>query len=190
VRLANGDLIPVSAVVLAAGAESGRLEVPARARVPIRPVKGQILRLRARPGAPLPAMRVVRAPEVYAVPRHDGRLVVGATVEDSGFDLAVTAGAVLELLRRAYEALPGIAELELFDARAGLRPAAPDNGPIVGAAGVPGLVWATGHWRHGILLAPITGAAVAALLAGEEPPAELTAFTPARFVADTAEATR
>ena len=100
--------------------------------MPVRPVKGQILRLRARAGAPLPAARVVRTPEVYAVPRADGRLVVGATVEEQGFDMAVTAGGVLELLRRAYEALPGISELELVEARAGLRPAAPDNGPIVG----------------------------------------------------------
>jgi glycine oxidase len=186
VLLANGDHIRARAVVLAAGAESGRVEVPASARVPVRPVKGQILRLRAADGAPLPATRVVRTPEVYAVPRADGRLVVGATVEERGFDLSVTAGGVLELLRRAYEALPGVAELELVDARAGLRPAAPDNGPIVGATPIPGLVWATGHWRHGILLAPITAEAVAALLVGEEPPAELVPFSPGRFVADAA----
>ena len=94
---------------------------------------------------------------------------------------------MLELLRRAYEALPGISELELVEARAGLRPAAADNGPIIGPAAVPGVIWATGHWRHGILLAPITGEAVAAVLAGEEPPAQTLAFSPARFTRPAAE---
>jgi glycine oxidase len=183
VVLENGDRLTARAVVLATGAESALLELPEAARVPVRPVKGQILRLRARDLAPLPATRVIRTPEVYAVPREDGRLVVGATMEEQGFDVSVTAGGVLELLRRAYDALPGIAELELVEARAGLRPAAPDNGPVVGESDVPGLVWATGHWRNGILLAPVTGAAVAALLAGAEPPAELTPYSPHRFSA-------
>jgi glycine oxidase len=186
VRLEGGELLPARAVVLATGAESARLELPQAARVPVRPVKGQILRLRAREGAPLPATRVVRTPEVYAVPRQDGRLVVGATVEEQGFDVAVTAGGVMELLRRAYDALPGISELELIEARAGLRPAAPDNGPVVGESAVPGLVWATGHWRNGILLAPITGEAVAALLTGHEPPAEFAPFSARRFATDAA----
>jgi len=189
VLLEDGDRLPASAVVLAAGAESGRLDVPPAARVPVRPVKGQIVRLRARAGAPLPAARVIRTPAVYAVPRADGRLVVGATVEEQGFDVSVTAGGVLELLRRGYEALPGISELELAEARAGLRPAAPDNGPIVGESAVGGLVWATGHWRNGILLAPITGEAVAALLAGDEPPPEFAPFSPGRFADHAAEVT-
>jgi glycine oxidase len=152
-------------------------------------VTGQILRLRSREGAPLPA-RVIRTPEVYAVPREDGRLVVGATVEEQGFDVSVTAGGVLELLRRAYEALPGIAELELLEARAGLRPAAPDNGPVVGESPVAGLVWATGHWRNGILLAPITGEAVAALLTGAATAPELAPFSPRRFTPAPAEVAR
>jgi glycine oxidase len=184
VLLEGGDRLPARAVVLATGAESTRLQLPEAARVPVRPVKGQILRLRARAGAPLPAARVIRTPEVYAVPRKDGRLVVGATVEEQGFDTSVTAGGVLELLRRAYDALPGISELELVEAGAGLRPAAPDNGPIVGESGVPGLVWATGHWRNGILLAPITGEAVAAVLTGHEPPTEFAPFSPRRFTPD------
>jgi glycine oxidase len=149
-------------------------------------VKGQILRLRAREDAPLPALRVIRTPEVYAVPRRDGRLVVGATVEERGFDVSVTAGGVLELLRRAYEALPGVFELELVEAGAGLRPAAPDNRPIVGESAVPGLVWATGHWRNGILLAPITGDAVARLLTGHEAPREFAPFSPGRFASQAA----
>jgi glycine oxidase len=181
VLIEGGERLAARVVVLATGAESGRLEVPEAVRVPVRPVKGQILRLRARAGAPLPAARVIRTPEVYAVPRLDGRLVVGATVEEQGFDVSVTAGGVLELLRRAYEALPGVSELELVEARAGLRPAAPDNGPIVGESAVGGLVWATGHWRNGILLAPLTGEAVAALVTGGEPPPEFARFSPRRF---------
>jgi glycine oxidase len=183
VVLEGGERVRARAVVLATGAESAQLELPQAARVPVRPVKGQILRLRARAGAPLPAARVIRTPEVYAVPRKDGRLVVGATVEEQGFDTVVTAGGVLELLRRAYGVLPGVSELELVEAAAGLRPAAPDNGPIVGETAVAGLVWATGHWRNGILLAPITGEAVGALLTGHEPPAEFAPFTPRRFAA-------
>ena len=170
--------------MIAAGAESGTLAgLPAHARVPVRPVKGQILRLRAQAPVTLPARRVIRTPEVYAVPRDDGELVVGATVEERGWDRAVTAGGVLELLRRAYEALPGVVELELVEAAAGLRPGTPDNGPIVGESDVRGLWWATGHWRNGILLAPLTAEAVAGSLAGEEPPEEFAPFGPQRFAA-------
>ena len=180
----EGDPVTAPTVVVAAGADSGTLAgVPEQARVPVRPVKGQILRLGARAPVTLPARRVVRTPEVYAVPRPDGRLVVGATVEERGFDTTVTAGGVLELLRRAYEALPGVVELELLEATAGLRPGTPDNGPIVGESKVPGLLWATGHWRNGVLLAPITADAVAQSIAGEDPPAELAPFGPRRFAA-------
>ena len=100
------------------------------------------------------------------MPRSDGTVVVGATVEERGFDTTVTAGAVYELLRDARRVVPGIAELELVEARAGLRPASPDNAPVVGATSVPGLVLATGHFRNGILLAPYTAAAVADLFEG------------------------
>jgi glycine oxidase len=179
-------------VVVAAGAESGGVEgIPEHARVPVRPVKGQILRLRARPPVALPARRVIRSPEVYVVPREDGELVIGATVEERGWDRSVTAGGVLELLRRAYEALPGIAELDLVETAAGLRPGTPDNGPIVGAGGISGLWWATGHWRNGILLAPVTADAIAGMLAGEDAPPELFPFEPQRFAtAAPAQATR
>lgn len=178
------ETLDADAVVVAAGAESGALvDVPEESRVPVRPVKGQILRLRARAPVALPAKRVIRTPEVYAVPRDDGELVVGATVEERGWDRAVTAGGVLELLRRAYEALPGVVELELVEASAGLRPGTPDNAPIVGESAVPGLWWATGHWRNGILLAPLTAEAVANGLAGEALPQELAGLGPARFAA-------
>jgi glycine oxidase len=118
---------------------------------------------------------------IYAVPRADGRLVVGATVEERGFDTAVTAGGVLELLREAYRALPDVAELELAEAAAGLRPGTPDNSPLIGAAATEGLLVATGHFRNGVLLAPVTGESIAALLAGEEPEADLAPFSPLRF---------
>ncbi|MGH2922400.1 MAG: FAD-dependent oxidoreductase, partial [Solirubrobacterales bacterium] len=117
---------------------------------------------------------------VYVVPRDDGRLIVGATVTERGFDTTVTAGGVHELLREAYRLLPEIAELELAEARAGLRPATPDNLPLVGPAG-EGLILACGHFRNGVLQAPATAEAVSALLAGEELAAELAPLSPSRF---------
>lgn len=106
--------------------------------------------------------------------------MVGATVEDRGFDTTVTAGAVYELLRDARRVVPGVTELELVEAR-GLRPGSPDNAPVVGATTVTGLILATGHYRNGILLSPLTAEAVAAVANGEEPPPEMAPFTPARF---------
>jgi glycine oxidase len=180
VALESGQRVAAGQVVVAAGWRSGGIAgLPATARVPVRPVKGQILRLR---GSATPvASRVVRTPEVYVVPRADSELIVGATVEERGPDETVTAGGVLELLRAAYEALPGVAELELVEATAGLRPAAPDNKPIVGRGRLEGLVWATAHWRNGILLAPVTADGVAELLAGGGVQRELAAFGPERF---------
>jgi glycine oxidase len=180
VVLDSGELVGAGTVVIAAGADSGALELPERAAVPIRPVKGQILRLRGGQAEPI-ARRIVRTPEVYAVPRGDGRVVVGATVEEKAFDGAVTAGGVLELLRSAYEVLPGITELELVEASAGHRPATPDNEPVIGESDVPGLVWASGHWRNGVLLAPLTARDVVAMIADGESPPEVRAFSPKRF---------
>jgi glycine oxidase len=108
-------------------------------------------------------------------------VVLGATVEERGFDTSVTAGGVHRLLEAAWEVLPDVGELELVAARAGLRPGTPDNGAVVGPGEPEGLVWATGHWRNGVLLAPITGQAVAGLLAGEPLPAQLAALAPGRF---------
>jgi glycine oxidase len=108
-------------------------------------------------------------------------VVLGATVEEQGFDTAVTADGVFRLLEAAWEILPEVGELELVRARAGLRPGTPDNAPVVGAGELEGLIWATGHWRNGVLLAPLTGDAVAALLAGEPLPAGLEALSPDRF---------
>jgi len=156
VRTGNGEELRAGAVVLATGAWSGQAEwLPEPARPSVRPVKGQILELRARDGA-APCRGIVASERVYLVPRPDGRLVVGATVEEQGFDTAVTAGGVHELLREAYRLFPEVVEMELVDATAGLRPGTPDNLPRVGESGVDGLLWATGHYRNGILLAPLT----------------------------------
>jgi glycine oxidase len=180
-RTADGRRFQAPKVVLAAGCWSGRAEwLPAAARSPVRPVKGEILTLRGPADEPL-CERLVVTERVYLVPRSDGRLIVGATVEERGFETAVTAGGVHELLREAYRALPEIAELELLEARAGLRPGTPDNRPLIGPSAVEGLLLATGHYRNGVLLAPITAEAIADLLAGEQPAIDLEPFSPSRF---------
>jgi glycine oxidase len=166
VRTAAGEELRARSVVLAAGAWSGRAEwLPPAARPAVRPVKGQILELRS-PGAPAPCGRILASERVYLVPREDGRLIVGATVEEQGFDTAVTAGGVHELLREAYRLLPEVAEMELVEATAGLRPGTPDNLPLIGPGAIDGLVLATGHYRNGILLAPLTAERVAEALVG------------------------
>ncbi len=165
VRTADGAERRADAVVLAAGSWSAAEWLPAPARPPVRPVKGQILTLAGPRSRPV-CSRIVAGERFYAVPRGDGRLVLGATVEERGFDLRVTAGAVHELLREGYRALPEIAELELVEAVAGLRPATPDNLPLIGAGAIEGLVLATGHFRNGILLAPLTAERVTAQLTG------------------------
>ncbi len=166
VRTEGGEELRTGTVVLAAGAWSGAAEwLPESCRPPVRPVKGQILELRARDGA-APCRRIVASERVYLVPRPDGRLIVGATVEEQGFDTAVTAGGVNELLREAYRLLPEVAEMELVEAAAGLRPGTPDNLPLVGESGVEGLLWATGHYRNGILLAPLAANLLVAWLEG------------------------
>jgi glycine oxidase len=154
------------AVVLAAGSWSAAEWVPAAARPAIRPVKGQILTLRGPAGRPV-CERMIATERIYVVPRADGRLIVGATVEELGFDTRVTAGGVHELLREAYRILPDIAELELVEAIAGLRPATPDNLPLIGPGALDGLILATGHFRNGILLAPLTAERIANQLAGD-----------------------
>jgi glycine oxidase len=186
VRLSSGTDIAAPAVVLAAGCRSGLVGGLPEAVLPaVRPVKGQILRLRPRVGG-LRLGRSVRAvvegSSVYLVPREDGSLVVGATVEEQGFDTMVTAGAVYELLRDARTVVPGVSELTLDEAVAGLRPGSPDNGPVVGThEAVAGLVVATGHYRNGILLAPLTADSAVAALTGRQAPPELLPFGPARF---------
>jgi glycine oxidase len=180
VTVADGASLAAATVVLAAGCWSRELGgLAARLLPPVRPVKGQLLQLRGPAADPL-CRRNVRGLEVYMVPRADGRVVVGATVEEQGFDTRVTAGAVHDLLRAAFELLPDVAELELVETVAGLRPGSPDNAPLLGPAAVDGLVVATGHYRNGILLAPVTADAVAELLVSGRVPALIAPFGPAR----------
>ncbi len=181
VRTGGGDELRAATVVLAAGAWSGQAEwLPEHARPPVRPVKGQVVELRALDGV-APCERIIGAERVYVVPRADGRLIAGATVEEQGFDTTVTAGAVHEILREAYRLLPDVAELELVEAAVGLRPGTPDNLPLIGPGGLDGLLWATGHYRNGILLAPLTGDAVAELLDRGELPESVAAASPERL---------
>jgi glycine oxidase len=174
VALADGAVLRAGAVLVAAGAHTGALS----GVVPVRPVKGQVLRLRD-PGGPGLVDRTIRTGDAYLVPRADGRYVLGATMEERGFDTAPTAGGVFALLRDVSEVVPGVLELELEEVLAGLRPATPDNLPAIGAH--DGLVWATGHHRNGILLSGLTGELAAAALCGEPLPDWAAPADPARF---------
>jgi glycine oxidase len=183
VVLADGSAVRAAQVVIAAGVWSGELAgVPDGGHVPVRPVKGQIMRLHD-PAGPGLLQRVIRMGPSYITPRGDGRYVLGATSEERGFDTTVTAGAAFELLRDAAELVPGVSELVIDEFAAGLRPGTPDNLPAIGPGAVDGLYWATGHRRGGILLAPVTAELVTAALAGEAMPAYASAFAPGRFAA-------
>jgi glycine oxidase len=176
-------------LVVAAGCRSGQLGGLAdHVRPPVRPVKGLTLRLRA--GHGVPGLRrtvrgLVHGRSCYLVPRPDGSLVVGATVEEQGFDTTVRVGAVGDLLDDARRLVPSLEEYELVDVTTGLRPGTPDNAPIVGRTGIAGLVMATGHYRNGILLAPITAQAVAGMLDDREGVSDdagpFARFGPGRF---------
>ena len=183
VRGTDGVEIAADTVLVCAGARSAGLHPALHGLV--RPVKGEIVRLAARPGALPPPRRTVRAlvdgRPVYLVPRDGGGLVLGATQYEAGFDTTVTVGGVRDLLRDAERILPGIAEYALVETAAALRPGSPDNLPLIGALGPAGLLLATGHHRGGILLAPVTADAVAALLRGEPVPEPVRAADPARF---------
>jgi len=187
VELDDGTRLRADTVVLAAGHASARLGgLPRDAVPPVRPVKGQLLHLRARAGlagGPV-ATRTVRGLDVYVVSRPDGRVVVGATMEEQGDDTTVTAGAIRTLLRDAAELLPGVDELAFVEPVAGLRPASPDNAPLLGPTTVDGLVLATGHFRNGILLTPVTADGVAAVVCDGAVPDLLRPFDPRRFAQD------
>ena len=193
-RLADNTEVTAGWIVLAAGWQSaGIAGIPPGAAPPVRPVKGQIMRLRttaAAAAAGLPpgllqrtVRGVVRGSSVYLVPRDSGELVIGATQEELGPDTTVTAGGVWELLRDARRIVPGITELELQDVVAGLRPGTPDNAPIIGPSDLPGLVLATGHFRAGVLLAPVTADTVAAYLRTGKPDPSWQPFAASRFPA-------
>jgi glycine oxidase len=177
--------VDAATVVLAAGCRSaGIAGLPEAARPPVRPVKGEILTLRQPPGPPLVTHTIrglVHGFTVYLVPRADGRLIVGATVQERGWDTRVTAGGAYELMRDALALVPGLDDAELVVVRAGLRPGTPDDLPLIGRSATEGLVVATGHYRNGILLTPITAEAVAAAVAGDPLPPEVGACDPRRF---------
>jgi glycine oxidase len=171
----RGDTVPAGTVLLAAGARTPQIGgVPDGAVPPVRPVKGHVVRLRAPGGRPAFARTVrglVRGRHCYLVPRADGSVVVGATSEERGYDTTVQAGALHSLLDDARLLVPTVDEWEYVECLAGLRPGSPDNAPFVGPTAVPRLAVATGHYRNGFLLAPLTADAVATyLLTGDVPP--------------------
>jgi glycine oxidase len=189
VALEGGSSQPAAAVVVAAGSWSGGLAgLSDEVRPPVRPVHGVTLRLRPGNGTPWLGQVVrglVHGRPCYIVPRADGSLVVGASAEERGFSDAVPARAVHDLLADARALLPVVDEYELTEASSGLRPGTPDNAPVLGPAGPDGLVLATGHYRNGFLLAPLTADAVAAWVTGTPVPEVARAFGVGRFAAGT-----
>jgi len=167
---------PAPVVINCAGAWSG--QVPPQ-EFPTRPVKGQMLAVASKH-----VRHVIRAPEVYLVPRSDGRLLIGATVEEAGYDKRTIPDTIQRMHRAAIQMIPALADARFLEAWAGLRPGTPDDLPILGATGTPGYFAATGHFRDGILLAPITAHVMAQVVTGVAPEYDLSAFSPARFAKD------
>jgi len=172
--------VPADFVVLAAGAWSPRIGGLDAIRLFVRPVKGQMLALRMDPAAPL-LRHVVWTKQVYLVPRGDGRLIVGGTVEERGFDDRLTAGGMLALLEGAWRALPAVEELPIDETWVGFRPGSRDDAPLLGPCAIDRLVLATGHHRNGILLTPATAAAIATFVLTGEVAAAIRPFGIARF---------
>ena len=177
---ASGEQIVADRVILAAGAWSRKIEglVP-EAQAPVRPVKGQVIQLLMQP--PFDLQHVIRGRDAYLAPKSNGRLVLGATVEERGFDKSVTAGGLYDLLDAAWKIVPGIYDLEVTDMWAGLRPASRDNEPLLGASAMPGVIFATGHYRNGILLVPVTAEEIERLVVTGETSQWLMPFSPERF---------
>jgi glycine oxidase len=172
-------------VVLAAGAWSREIAgIPRSHLPPVRPIKGQMLALRMDPEAPL-LRHVMWLPRGgYLVPRRDGRLIVGGTVEERGFDHSVTAGGLFTLIEGAWRAVPAIEELPLDEAWVGFRPGSRDDAPMLGPSGIDRLVIATGHHRNGILLTPITAQSISAYILTGRMPQSAQSFDPGRFLGD------
>lgn len=177
----NGKTIATETVILAAGAWSRNIPgLPESLRPPVRPVKGQMLSVQMPPNAAL-IERIIWGPDTYLVPRSDGRLLIGATVEEQGFDTQLTAGGLHYLLDGAWQMLPGIYDLPIVETWAGLRPGSRDNAPILGETSIQGLVMATGHYRNGILLGPITAQAISQLILKGETMEAIKPFSLERF---------
>jgi len=184
VQLQDGSQLAANTVVLAAGAWSAGVDgLPEAARPSVRPVKGQTVRLRlAAPAISHVVRATIKGNPIYLVPRDDGEVVLGASVEEAGFDMTPRAGAVYELLRDAQTVLPELGEAQLLEVCTGLRPGSADNAPFIGPSDVAGLVLATGHYRNGVLLAPVTADAIATYVATGALPDEIAPFTPQRRV--------
>lgn len=179
---------PADMIVLAAGAWSREIAgIPTAYLPPVRPIKGQMMALRMDPAAPL-LRHVIWLPRGYLVPRRDGRLIIGGTVEERGFDDSMTAGGLLALLEGAWRAVPTIEELAIAETWVGFRPGSRDDAPILGPSGIEGLVIATGHHRNGILLTPVTAAVVSAYVLSGNLPDSAVPFAPSRFSPAPAEA--
>jgi glycine oxidase len=179
--LSDGTKVAADVVVLAAGAWSRSIDgLAPEVRPPVRPIKGQMLALRMDPAAPL-LTHVVWAPGAYLVPRLDGRLLVGATVEEKGYDTALTAGGILTLLEAAWRVVPAVEELPIDEMWVGHRPGSRDDAPILGTGLIDGLLYATGHHRNGILLTPVTADAIAQLVLEGVPDQAIQPFSIKRF---------
>jgi glycine oxidase len=180
--LLGEEFVAADYVVLAAGAWSPQIGGLGGLRLFVRPVKGQMLALQMDQAAPL-LRHVVWAPRVYLVPRNDGRLVIGGTVEERGFDARQTAGGMLALLEGAWRALPAIEELPIAESWVGFRPGSRDDAPLLGPCAIDRLVLATGHHRNGILLTPATAKAIAGYVLTGETDDEIRPFGIDRFTA-------
>lgn len=180
VRTTDGERISGERVVVAAGVWSRGLDgLEPDATPPVRPVKGQMIQLRRK--RPFDLQHVVRGPEAYLAPKSDGRIVMGATSEEMGFDTTVTAGGLYDLLEGGWEVVPGIRDLPVDETWAGLRPATRDHAPLLGTTTAPGVLMATGHYRHGILLTPVTAEEMARLIRTGETSDWIQPFSPVRF---------
>lgn len=180
VQTEDGTSVEGCCIVVAAGAWSRQVGGLAPQQVPpVRPVKGQVVQLQMEP--PFDLRHVVRGPDAYLAPKSNGRLVVGATSEEMGFDTRVTAGGLYRILEAAWEVVPGIYDLPVTDTWAGLRPGSRDHAPLLGLSQAPGVIFATGHYRHGILLTPITADLISRFILHQERTALLEPFSPQRF---------
>jgi len=180
VRINTGEFESADVVILAAGCWSGQIGgLPPELLPPVRPVKGQILSLKMEEGV-VPD-KVIRVSHGYLVPKSDGRLVVGATAEEEGYDTRLTAGALYELIWKAWRAVPGVYDLPVTETSVGLRPGSRDNAPVLGGCSVDGLIYATGHFRQGILLSPLTARTLTECIRTGKMPEDIQPFELTRF---------